>query len=62
MKLQNKAIQTFIPWRAIRNQNSYSTPCRMVFAASQPTDGSVSLNDIGAKGRNNMNKLMEIMI
>ena len=44
------------------NTNSCSTPTRLVFDASQPTDSSYSLNDILAKGRNSMNKLVEIMI
>ena len=53
-------IQKFIPWRAVWNGNSISTPCRLVFDASQPQVGS--LNNILAKGKNNMNKLVEIFI
>ena len=61
-KLKSSNIQNFIPWRAVWNENSCSTPCRMVFDASQPTSSSYSLNDIIAKGRNSMNKLIEIVI
>ena len=32
-------IQKFIPWRAVWNGNSISTPCRLVFDASQPQVG-----------------------
>ena len=42
------------------NENSLSTPCRIVFDGSQITSSSYSLNDLLAKGRNNMNKLVEI--
>ena len=35
--LRRSEIQNFIPWRAVRNGNSTSTPCRLVFDASQPT-------------------------
>ena len=55
-------VQYFIPWRAVWNTNSLSTPCRLVFDASQVTDSGYSLNSILAKGRNNMNKLVEILI
>ena len=55
-------LQYFIPWRAVWNPNSMSTPCRLVFDASQVTPSGFSLNSILAKGRNNMNKLVEILI
>ena len=42
--------------------NKISTPCHLVFDASQPTASGTSLNDILAKGKNNMNKLVEIAI
>ena len=46
----NAATKYFIPWRAVWNEKSTTTPCRLVFDASQ------------AKGANGMNKLVEIMI
>ena len=61
-QLLNNPIQNFIPWRAVWKDNSLSTPCRIVFDASQVTDTGFSLNDMLAKGRNNMNKLQEILI
>ena len=60
--LRDSQVQYHIPWRAVWNGNSISTPCRIVFDASQATDSGFSLNDILAKGRNNMNKLVEIVI
>ena len=54
-------IQKFTPWRAVWNGNSISTPCRLVFDASQPTASGWSY-DILAKVKKNMNKLVEIVI
>ena len=61
-EILRREIQNFIPWRTVWNGNSISTPCRLVFDASQPTVPGWSLNDILAKGKNNMNKLVEIVI
>jgi len=60
--LQSSSIRNFIPWRAVWKVNSISTPCRIVFDASQLTDTGFSLNSILAKGTNGMNKLVEILI
>ena len=60
--LTKNPFQNFIPWRAVWNGNSVNTPCRLVFDASQPTASSTSLNDILAKRKNNMKKLLEIVI
>ncbi|XP_066930848.1 uncharacterized protein [Clytia hemisphaerica] len=60
--LSNTKVLNFIPWRAVWKPNSISTPCRIVFDASQPTDSGYVLNDILAKGTNNMNRLVEILI
>ena len=60
--IENSDIKYFIPWRAVWNVNSLSTPCRLVFDASQSTSCGYSLNDLLAKGTNNMNKLIEILI
>jgi len=43
-----------IPWRAVWKATSLSTPCRMVFDASSKTPGGESLNNILAKGENNL--------
>ena len=61
-ELMNSKICNFIPWRAVWKVNSLSTPCRIVFDASQATPSGSSLNDIVAKGKNNMNKLLEIVL
>ena len=60
--LTKNPVQNFIPWRAVWNGNSISTLCRLVFDASQPTASGTSLNDILAKEKNNMIKLVEIVI
>ena len=60
--LLNNDISNFIPWRAVWKENSISTPCRVVFDASMKTESGYALNDIIAKGRNNMNKLVEIFL
>ena len=60
IQLRINPIQNFIPWRAVWKANSISTPCRIVFDASQPTSSGLSLNNICAKGHNNMNKIIEI--
>ena len=60
--LRESPNKNFIPWSCVWKDNSISTPCRIVFNASHPTNTQVSLNDILAKGRNNMNKLVEILI
>ena len=48
--------------RAVWNGNSISTRCRLVFDVSQPTASGTSLNGILAKGKINMNKLVETVI
>ena len=62
LKIESSEVQNFIPWRPVWNNNSVSTRCRLVFDASQPTSSGNSLNSVVAKGRNNMNKLVEIRI
>ena len=60
--INSSLIKYIIPWRAVWNTNSISTPCRPVFDASHPTETGFSLNDILAKGKNNMNHLVQIFI
>ena len=61
-KLRENLIQNYIPWSAVWKENSISTPCRIVFNASFPTASNLSLNDLLAKGTNNMNVLVEVFI
>ena len=61
-ELKCNPIKNYIPWTTVWKDNSISTPCRIVFNASMPTDSQFSLNDILAKGKNNMNMLVEILI
>ena len=60
--LKDNPIQNYIPWRVVWKESSTTTPCRIVFDASQPTDSGYSLNDIVPKGINMMNKMVEIFI
>ena len=60
--LHSSSMQNYIPWRAVWKPSSISTPCRVVFDGSQATASGYSLNDILAKGTNNLNKLQEILI
>ena len=58
----NSDVRYFLPWRAVCNENSQTTACRLVFDASQETLGGCSLNSLLAKGANSRNKLIVIMI
>ena len=60
--LKNAKVQNFLPWRPVFKSSSISSPCRPVFDGTMPTPSGVGLNDIIAKGRNNMNKLIEIFM
>lgn len=60
--LQHSQFQNFIAWRAVWKESSISTPCRVVFDASMPTASGFSVNGILAKGRNNMNRLVDIFV
>ena len=60
--LRTNPVENFIPWRVVWNGNSVNTPCRLVFDASHPTSSGASLNDLLAKSKNNMNKLVDIVI
>ena len=42
--LAKNPIQNFIPWKAVWNGNSISTPCRLVFDVSKPTASGTSFN------------------
>ena len=60
--IKNDSSRYFIPWRVVFNENSVSTPCRLVFDASQSNNDGCSLNSLLAKGVNNMNSLIGILI
>ena len=51
-----------IPWFPVWNEGSVSTPCRLVFDATRATSEGCSLNSLLAKGVNNMNSLIGILI
>ena len=50
--IMNAEVRYFIPWRAVYNENSVTTPCRLVFYASMGCKGGCSLNSLLAKGSN----------
>ena len=60
-KINNSKVKYHLPWRPVQNDNSVTTPTRMVFDASQPTSSGFSLNDTLAKGTNNMNPMLMIV-
>ena len=54
-------VQYYIPWKVVWSK-SITTPVRPVFDASHAPYGECSLNQILAKGTNNMNSLIQILI
>ena len=60
--LQNNPVKNFIPWLIQQNDNSITTAVRLVFHGSDKTPSGYALNDITAKGRNSLNKLVEVAI
>ena len=60
--LRKHPVQNYIPWLIQQNENSISTPVRLVFHGSHKTTTGYALNDIMAKGRNGLNKLVEVVI
>ena len=52
----------FIPWRFVVNENSVTTPVRVVYDASSISRSGHSLNDLIAGGINSMNPMLEINI
>ena len=47
--LRPNSVQNFIPWRAVWNGSSVSTPNHLVFDTSQPTSPGTSFNELLAK-------------
>ena len=60
--IKSSAVRYFIPWRIVFNENSLSTPCRVVFDASLAPKGGRSLNSTLAKGAKSLNNLVQILI
>ena len=55
-------VRYFLPWRAVWNEKSLSTPCRLTFDGTQGTREACGINSLLAKGANCMNRLVEILI
>ena len=60
--IRSNKLHTSIPWRAVWNENSISTPRRIVSHTSQSTASGWSLNDILGRGKDNINSVVEILI
>ena len=61
LKLANRPGY-WIPWRAVHNSSSISTPTRLVFDASSRTRTGHSLNDCLAKGSNKLADLLHLLV
>ena len=62
-KMLNDALMRhYMLWRIVNNENSISTPTRIVFDASSATASGFSINDLLAKGINSLNSMLEIWI
>ena len=60
-KIFDACLRNFLIWLVVFNENSLSTPTRLVFDASRSTScGGPSLNSLLAKGINSMNKFIDI--
>ena len=62
LMLKESPFQNYLPWFVVWNTNSVTTTCRPVFHGSMNTPSGFSMNSLLAKGKNNMNKLVEIVI
>ena len=61
-KLISEGVCHHLIWRPVHNENSLTTPVRLVFDASAVTSSGYSLNDMLPKGINSINSLREIFI
>ena len=61
-EISENEVVYYIPWRISWNEKSLSTPSRLVFDVSQRNINGCSLNDLLAKGTNNMNNLIHVLI
>ena len=60
-EIMSNVVKYFIPWRAVWNEKSVSTPCRMVFDGSMGSKHGCSLNSLLAKGAKSLNNLIQIL-
>ena len=57
-----EGVVHFLPWRVAYNENSTTTPVRLVFDASAVTEGGFAMNHLLALGINSINSLLEIWL
>ena len=60
--LNTPAVRYYMLWRLVYNENSTTTPARIVFDVSSISRSGFSLNDVLAKGINSLNSLLEIFL
>ena len=61
-ELMKNGVVHFLPWRTHYNENSTTTPVRLVFDASAVTEGGYAMNHLLALGINTINSLLEIWL
>ena len=61
-ELIKEGVIHFLPWRIQYNENSTTTPVRLVFDASATTESGYALNHLLALGINSINSLLEIWL
>ena len=60
--LSECVVKYHLPWRVVHNENSMTTPTRIVYDASSVTRTSNALNSILATGVKSLNPLQQIFI
>ena len=60
--LSEYVIKYYLPWRVVHNENSMTTPTRLVYDASSVTRTGNALNSILATGVKSLNPLQQIFI
>ena len=61
-ELMKDGVVHFLPWRTQYNENSTTTPVRLVFDASAVTEGGYAMNHLLALGINTINSLLGIWL
>ena len=59
--IMDAGVRYVIPWRAVWS-HSMTTPCRPVFDGTMDSETGPGINKILAKGSNNMNSIIEILL
>ena len=57
-----EGVVHYLPWRVVHNENSTTTPVRVVFDASAVTETGFAINHLLALGINSINSLLDIWL